>query len=39
MFLASTDAGAMATAGQVAQMWEPFLPIVLANLKHLVEGR
>jgi uncharacterized protein YndB with AHSA1/START domain len=24
---------------QVAQMWEPFLPIVLANLKQLVEGR
>lgn len=28
-----------ATAEQVAAMWEPFLPMVLANLKHLVEGR
>lgn len=28
-----------AMAEQVAAMWEPFLPIVLANLKHLVEGR
>jgi hypothetical protein len=29
----------LAMAEQVVQMWEPFLPIVLSNLKHLVEGR
>lgn len=23
---------------QLAQMWEPYLPVVLANLKQLVEG-
>ena len=28
-----------AMADQLAQMWEPFLPIVLSNLKNLVEGR
>jgi carbon monoxide dehydrogenase subunit G len=28
-----------AMAEQVAAMWEPFLPIVLASLKQLVEGR
>ena len=28
-----------AMAEQVAQMWEPFLTIVLSNLKRLVEGR
>jgi prepilin-type processing-associated H-X9-DG protein len=28
-----------AMADQLAEMWEPFLPIVLSNLKRLVEGR
>jgi carbon monoxide dehydrogenase subunit G len=28
-----------AMTDQLAEMWEPFLPIVLSNLKHLVEGR
>jgi uncharacterized protein YndB with AHSA1/START domain len=28
-----------AMAEQVTQMWEQLLPTVLANLKHLVEGR
>jgi hypothetical protein len=28
-----------AMAEQLAQLWEPFLPIVLSNLKHLVEDR
>lgn len=28
-----------AMAERLAQMWEPFLPIVLANLKHLVEAQ
>jgi hypothetical protein len=26
-----------ATESQLAQMWEPYLPLVLANLKKLVE--
>jgi carbon monoxide dehydrogenase subunit G len=28
-----------AMAEQLAQMWEPYLPMVLANLKTVVEGR
>jgi carbon monoxide dehydrogenase subunit G len=28
-----------AMAGQVAQMWEPYLPVILGNLKSLVEDR
>jgi carbon monoxide dehydrogenase subunit G len=28
-----------AMAAQLAEMWEPYLPMVLANLKRLVEGR
>ncbi len=28
-----------AMAAQLAEMWEPYLPIVLANLKQLVERR
>jgi uncharacterized protein YndB with AHSA1/START domain len=28
-----------ATAAQLAEMWEPYLPMVLANLKQLVESR
>jgi carbon monoxide dehydrogenase subunit G len=26
-------------AEQVTKMWEPYLPVILGNLKHLVEGR
>jgi carbon monoxide dehydrogenase subunit G len=28
-----------AAAGELAKAWEPFLPIVLTNLKNAVEGR
>jgi carbon monoxide dehydrogenase subunit G len=27
-----------ATVDQVGQMWEPYLPVILGNLKRLVEG-